>query len=46
MRLSLRFIVPLLVALGLFAYAAVPLVEAVLDSAERLRLRARRRASC
>src|SRR5260221_5905560 len=27
MRLSLRFLVPLLVALGLFAYAAVPLVD-------------------
>jgi trehalose 6-phosphate synthase len=27
MRLSLRFVVPLLVALGIFAYAAVPLVD-------------------
>jgi trehalose 6-phosphate synthase len=27
MRLSLRFVIPLLVALGLFAYAAVPLVD-------------------
>ena len=27
MRLSLRFLVPLLVALALFAYAAVPLVD-------------------
>ncbi|HEY7192412.1 MAG TPA: trehalose-6-phosphate synthase [Gemmatimonadales bacterium] len=27
MRLSLRFVVPLLVALGLFAYAVVPLVD-------------------
>ena len=27
MRLSLRFLVPLLVALGIFAYAAVPLVD-------------------
>jgi trehalose 6-phosphate synthase len=27
MRLSLRFVVPLLLALGLFAYAAVPLVD-------------------
>ena len=27
MRLSLRFLVPLIVVLGLFAYAAVPLVE-------------------
>ncbi|MEO6565814.1 MAG: trehalose-6-phosphate synthase [Casimicrobiaceae bacterium] len=29
MRLSLRFLVPLLLALGVFAYAAVPLVEAL-----------------
>ncbi len=29
MRLSLRFIVPLLVALAIFAYAAVPLVDAL-----------------
>ncbi len=29
MRLSLRFLVPLLIALGLFAYAAVPLVDAL-----------------
>ncbi|MFO1316793.1 MAG: trehalose-6-phosphate synthase [Burkholderiales bacterium] len=29
MRLSLRFLVPLLVALALFAYAAVPLVDAL-----------------
>ena len=29
MRLTLRFLVPLLVALGLFAYAAVPLVDAL-----------------
>ena len=28
MRLSLRFLVPLLIALGIFAYAAVPLVAA------------------
>ena len=27
MRLSLRFVVPLLVALGVFAYAAIPLVD-------------------
>src|SRR6266576_3800650 len=27
MRLSLRFVVPLLVALGIFAYAAIPLVD-------------------
>ena len=27
MRLSLRFLVPLLIALGIFAYAAVPLVD-------------------
>ena len=27
MRLTLRFLVPLLVALALFAYAAVPLVD-------------------
>ena len=27
MRLSLRFVVPLLVALGIFAYAALPLVD-------------------
>jgi trehalose-6-phosphate synthase len=27
MRLSLRFLIPLLIALGLFAYAAVPLVD-------------------
>ncbi len=29
MRLSLRFLVPLLIALALFAYAAVPLVDAL-----------------
>ena len=29
MRLSLRFLVPLLIALGLFAYAAVPLVDSL-----------------
>jgi trehalose 6-phosphate synthase len=29
-RLSLRFIIPLLVALGLFAYAAVPLVDTLM----------------
>ena len=29
MRLSLRFLVPLIVVLGLFAYAAVPLVESL-----------------
>src|SRR2546421_7567863 len=27
MRLSLRFVIPLLVALGIFAYAALPLVD-------------------
>src|ERR1051325_5814697 len=27
MRLSLRFLVPLIVAIGVFAYAAVPLVD-------------------
>src|SRR5258705_955310 len=27
MRLSLRFLIPLLIALGLFAYAGVPLVD-------------------
>ncbi|MFN2571751.1 MAG: trehalose-6-phosphate synthase [Gemmatimonadales bacterium] len=27
MRLSLRFVIPLIVALGLFAYAAIPLVD-------------------
>src|SRR5438045_4515656 len=27
MRLSLRFLIPLLVALGIFAYAALPLVD-------------------
>src|SRR6266508_1316028 len=27
MRLSLRFVIPLLVALGIFAYAAIPLVD-------------------
>src|SRR3954470_4458213 len=27
MRLSLRFVVPLLVAIGIFAYAALPLVD-------------------
>ena len=30
MRLSLRFLVPLLLALGLFAYAAVPLVDSLM----------------
>jgi trehalose-6-phosphate synthase len=30
MRLSLRFIIPLLVALGVFAYAAVPLVDTLM----------------
>ncbi len=30
MRLSLRFLVPLLLALGIFAYAAVPLVDALM----------------
>ncbi|MEP7329498.1 MAG: trehalose-6-phosphate synthase, partial [Betaproteobacteria bacterium] len=30
MRLSLRFVIPLLLALGVFAYAAVPLVEALM----------------
>jgi hypothetical protein len=29
MRLSLRFLIPLLVALGIFAYAAVPLVDSL-----------------
>ena len=27
MRLSLRFLIPLLIALGIFAYAALPLVD-------------------
>ena len=30
MRLSLRFLVPLLIALGVFAYAAVPLVDSLM----------------
>ncbi len=30
MRLSLRFLIPLLIALGLFAYAAVPLVDTLM----------------
>jgi trehalose 6-phosphate synthase len=30
MRLSLRFLVPLLIALGVFAYAAVPLVDTLM----------------
>jgi trehalose 6-phosphate synthase len=30
MRLSLRFLIPLLVALGVFAYAAVPLVDTLM----------------
>ena len=30
MRLSLRFLVPLLLALGLFAWAAVPLTDALM----------------
>jgi trehalose 6-phosphate synthase len=31
MRLSLRFIIPLLLALGVFAYAAVPLTDALMQ---------------
>ncbi len=31
MRLSLRFLVPLLIALGLFAYAAVPLLDGLMQ---------------
>ena len=31
MRLSLRFIVPLLIALAAFAYAAVPLTDALME---------------
>ncbi|HVF62798.1 MAG TPA: trehalose-6-phosphate synthase [Casimicrobiaceae bacterium] len=31
MRLSLRFLVPLLIALGVFAYAAVPLVDILMS---------------
>ena len=30
MRLSLRFLIPLLIALGVFAYAAVPLVDSLM----------------
>ena len=30
MRLSLRFLIPLLLALGVFAYAAVPLVDGLM----------------
>ena len=30
MRLSLRFLIPLLLALALFAYAAVPLVDTLM----------------
>jgi len=31
MRLTLRFLVPLMIALGMFAYAAVPLADALLQ---------------
>ena len=31
MRLSLRFIIPLLIALAAFAYAAVPLADALMQ---------------
>ena len=31
MRLSLRFIIPLLIALAAFAYAAVPLADALME---------------